>query len=165
MNLRFPDAERAALVAASLRAEGYFAEVADIHSSSLWGPVATSGVRVVVSRERIDDTDPSSEVGSPPGLVLGSLRMIVLALAVFGIAATAWMIAVAALANPVAFVIFLGILTALSCVALVLAAWVSMGSKRLMNHWRAMIDQDRFSLGYTVLTLLTFPALILLRQG
>ena len=107
MTLRYHNLEAAALAVAKLRDDGHFARICDESVSSLWGPGAVGGVRVLASDAPIEE-----EAGSIPdskGIedIMQIGRMIVAGLWTFSAIAAGLVILRAAVMAPLGFAIAL----------------------------------------------------------
>lgn len=83
---RFYNFEEASIYAARMRSEGRYAEILDGTMSSMWGPLAVGGVRVIVSDAPVeDDTPPAEGEKTAWGELFDAIRMAVVFFAAAGL--------------------------------------------------------------------------------
>lgn len=111
MIFRFPTHESAAIAVGKLRSEGYFAEVCDDYVAHLWGPVATGGVRVIVSEEPLEIEESAPLPSSPQIEALFAIaRATILCLMLIAAGVLALIVLQLAILHPIGFIVFVAIL-------------------------------------------------------
>ena len=119
MIVRFATYEEAGIYAGWMRSEGHYAGILDENMGFFWGPLAIGGFRVCVTEAPVENDEPLPE--NPPLLdkILDGIRLVVVALASFGLIAP---LAIASRSNDINisragdFMVFLVILAAVfSC--------------------------------------------------
>ena len=92
---RFATYEDASIYAGIMRSEGYFAAILDESMGSIWGPLATVGIRVIVSDEPVEEDEedmPPVPSERPFDSLIRAARLTALAVAGIGILLLALMI-------------------------------------------------------------------------
>lgn len=161
MILRFPNHEQASLCVAELRSEGHFAEICNDISASLWGPAAVGGVRVIATDEPVaEDCEPPSEPHAAGGIKV-LMRVVVL---VLWFTAAGWIglnLLMAALGEPLGFIVVLLLLAAAVCaIAGMSLLWHRMLSGSMIRSAEKSVSDTSSSLVFAIAVLASVGVLV-----
>lgn len=92
MILRFATYEEAGIYAGWMRSEGHFSAILDENMGFMWGPLAISGFRVLVTDEPVTNEDPLPPPAPVIENLLNAIRVVVLAFTLLGLIAALWLV-------------------------------------------------------------------------
>lgn len=134
MIFRFPSYESAAIAVGKLRSEGYFAEVCDDCVAHLWGPVATGGVRIIVSEEPVEIEDSPPPPSPQIEALFAIARATALCLMLIAGGVFALIVLQLAILQPISFIVFVVILGVAAIASVFVMAAISIAWSRFLAN-------------------------------